>query len=64
MIDTIKRLFRKLTPVEVVSRELVEAELSKLEAQTAQEYASSMTEYHEKRIKRLRAFLKAAGETP
>jgi len=59
MIQYLKRLFRKLTPLECASRELVEAELAKLEAQTATEYAASITEYNTLRIKRLRAFIAA-----
>jgi len=60
--QAIKRVFRKLTPVEVVSSELAEAELSRLEAQSAQEYAAAMVSYQEARIKRLRNFLKTTGE--
>lgn len=54
----IRRALRRLTPAEVAAEELALAELSRLEAQTALEYASGMVEYHTTRIKRLREFLK------
>ena len=57
MIQELKRLFRRLTPAEVAAKELAEAELAVLEARTAQEYAASIINYNETRIKRLRAFL-------
>ena len=57
----IKRLFRKPTPQEMAARELADAELSKLEAQSAAEYAKSVVSYNDDRIKRLRKFL-AEGE--
>jgi len=53
----IKRMFRRLTPLEMASRELAEAELSKLEAHSAKEYAQSIEDYNAARIKRLRKYL-------
>ena len=52
-----KRALRRLTPAEMAARELAEAELSLLEAQTGAEWARSQIDYHETRIKRLRKFL-------
>lgn len=57
MKDWIKRLFRKPTPIEVAARELAEAELSKLQAQSAKEYAASVEAYNDNRIKRLKKVL-------
>ena len=57
MIQELKKIFRRLTPAEVAAKELAEAELSVLEARTAQEYAASIILYNETRIKCLRAFL-------
>lgn len=57
MITDIKRLLRRLTPLEMASRELAEAELQKLTAQTAQEYASSVVSYNTSRIGRLKSFI-------
>lgn len=57
MIKDIKRLMRRLTPLEMASRELADAELESLTAQTAVEYSSSVVAYNAARIKRLRAFI-------
>lgn len=57
MIAAIRRVFRKITPAEVAAKELADAELSMLEAQTAREYAESVMAYNDARIKRLRKFL-------
>ena len=53
----LKRIFRKLTPAEMAATELAEAELHRLEAHTAMEYASSVVSYEDARIKRLKKFL-------
>lgn len=53
-----RRLLSRLTPEEKAAEELAMAELSRLEAQSALEYARSMVEYHNARIRRLREFLK------
>lgn len=57
MFTSIKRVLRKLTPLEVASRELAEAELEFLTAQTGVEFASSLVAYNAQRIKRLKAFI-------
>ena len=57
MISTLRRAFRRITPAEVAAKELADAELELLAAQTAREYADSVIGYHEGRIKRLRKFL-------
>lgn len=57
MNTTLKNLFRKLTPLEVATKELTEAELSKLNAQTAQDYACAMVDYESSRIKRLKSYI-------
>lgn len=59
MIKDIKRLMRRLTPLEMASRELAEAELESLTAQSAAEYAASIVTYNAARIKRLRTFIAA-----
>lgn len=67
MITEMKRLFRKLTPLEIASSELVAAELEKLQADTAKEYAEALSGYSAARIKRLKAYIatatQAKGET-
>jgi hypothetical protein len=64
MIAVFKRVLRRLTPTEVAARELADAELHLLEAQSAREYAEAMVNYHRQRIARLRAFLAAQTAEP
>lgn len=53
MITMIKRLLATPSPLEMVARELVQSQRAKLEAESAMEYALSMVEYNDARIKRL-----------
>ena len=53
MITMIKRLLATPSPLEMVARELVQAQRSKLEAESACEYAVGMVHYNDARIKRL-----------
>jgi predicted Zn-dependent protease len=57
MWDQIKRVFRRLTPLEMATAELIEAELNKLEAQTAVEYSQAIVSYRTNQIKRLRSIV-------
>jgi hypothetical protein len=50
--------WRDLTPKEVITRELAQAHLDRLEAEGAVEYATSVLEYNEKRISRLNERMK------
>ena len=63
MIQQFKKLTRRLTPVEMAATELAEAELHRLEAHSAVEYATSVVSYEDARIKRLRKFLADAEKT-
>jgi len=64
MIAMIKRLLTTPTPLEMVARELVEAQRAKLEAESAREYAHAMVCYNDDRILRLRERLtELQGET-
>ena len=54
MIEMTRRLLAKPTPLEMAARELVEAQRSKLEAESALDYAYSMVDYNNQRIERLR----------
>lgn len=56
-ITLLKRAFRRLTPYEIAARELANAELERLAAQSAVEYAQSVVTYNDARIKRLRKML-------
>ena len=64
MIDAFRRAFRRITPAEVAARELAEAELSMLQAQTAREYAESVMIYNQARITRLRKYLATLERKP
>jgi hypothetical protein len=57
MIQMIKRLLTIPTPLEMVAKELVQAQRAKLEAETALDYAHSMVEYNYQRITRLKVRL-------
>jgi hypothetical protein len=57
MIETIKQLLATPTPLEMAARELVEAQRSKLEAETALDYAANMVRYNDDRIVRLKVRL-------
>lgn len=46
-------LFKQPTPLQVIATELAQAHLSKLEAETAAEYAQSVVSYNVSRIDRL-----------
>jgi hypothetical protein len=51
-------IFHRPTPVEVAARELGEAQLALLAAQSGLEYAKAMVQYHEARIARLEEYVK------
>ena len=57
-IKYVKDILRARTIHEVIAKELQEAHLRKLEAETAAEYAHAAMQYNEERIKRLEARLK------
>lgn len=52
-----RKLARKITPAEAAASELAEAEMAVLTARSGVEYAKSLVDYNEARIKRLRKFL-------
>jgi hypothetical protein len=60
MIEQIKELFRTPSAMTLAVRELEQAQRGLLEAQTSQEYAHRMSEYHSDRITRLTAYLGGA----
>jgi hypothetical protein len=53
LLDLLKEPFKKPTPLEMIAAELADAHLSKLEAETAVEYAQSIVSYNVTRIGRL-----------
>ena len=58
----LKSLYTHPSPEVMAMRELDSAKRGLLEAQSAREYAHSLTLYHEARIKRLTAYLRKATE--
>lgn len=59
----LKNPLKKPSAIEMATEELEQAEKSLLGAQAAAEYAMSMCQYHEARIKRLKAYL-GSDQTP
>ena len=53
IIDFLKDMFRPRTLSEIINKELREAYISKMEAEKALEYATSVVEYNRQRIRRL-----------
>lgn len=53
IIDFVKERMRDPTPLERIARELAEAHVEKLEAETALDWASSVVSYNKTRIARL-----------
>jgi hypothetical protein len=63
LLDLIKERFRDPTPLEVIGRELAEARLEMLQAETAVDYAESIVMYNKVRIDRLNDHIaKFSGE--
>ena len=58
LVDMFKERLREPTPLEVISRELAQAHLEKLEAETAVDYAQSIVDYNTVRIARLNMHLR------
>lgn len=63
LLQLFKDKLRDPTPLEVVSKELAEAQLEMLQAETAVDYAESIVMYNKVRIERLNDYLvKFSGE--
>ena len=52
-IKYVKDLLRAKTPLEMAEKELTEAQLAKLQAETSVEYSQAIVNYNEQRIFRL-----------
>ena len=61
-INFMRDLMRPRTLQEIIHKELREAYISKMEAEKALEYATSVVEYNRQRIRRLEERLKELGE--
>lgn len=62
MINFIRDILRPKTLEEIITKEMREAYLSKMEAEKALEYATSVVEYNRNRIRRLEERLKDLGK--
>jgi len=62
MINFIRDILRPKTLEEIINKEMREAYISKMEAEKALEYATSVVEYNRNRIRRLEERLKALDE--
>lgn len=57
MFAFLKNLFRQPTAAELAYRELAEATIAKLEAETAVDYATAIAAYNDARILRLKTYM-------
>jgi hypothetical protein len=63
MLELYKRLRRPVTLLEITREELREAQLEKLKAESAADYANSVVAYNEARIERLKARIEEFKES-
>ena len=63
MVELYKRLRRPVTLLEITREELREAQLEKLKAESAADYATSVVAYNEARIERLKARIEEFKES-
>jgi len=65
LLQLLKHIFAKPTPLELATEELAQAERAKLEAETGREYAEALVKYNAARITRLRKYIsKETREEP
>ena len=55
--NELREMYKSMTPAQAIVRELAEAEMSLLKAETAVEWAQSSVSYNKNRIKRLKAYM-------
>lgn len=60
-IQYVKDLLRAKTPMEMVEKELTEAQLAKLQAETSVEYSQAIVDYNKQRIMRLSKRIQELG---
>jgi len=63
IIQTIRQLFGPKSDLEMAVTELENAKRERLQAQSAQEYATSMVAYHGARIERLQDYIASQQES-
>ena len=57
-----RNLLRQVTPMQAMARELLQAEMELLRAETGVEYAQAVVTYNKQRVKRLKAYLAPVEE--
>lgn len=62
MYRELRNLLRQVTPSQAMARELLQAEMELLRAETGVEYAQAVVTYNKQRVKRLKAYLAPAEE--
>lgn len=62
MFAYLKNLFRQPSAPELIQRELAEARLAKLEAETAVDYSMAIVAYNDARITRLAVYTQPLGK--
>ena len=60
-IQYVKDLLRARGPMEMVEKELTEAQLAKLQAETSVEYSQAIVDYNKQRIMRLSKRIQELG---
>lgn len=60
-IQYVKDLLRAKTPLEMAQKELIEAQLAKLQAETSVEYSQAIVDYNKQRIMRLSKRIQELG---
>ena len=58
----LREMYKRVTPVQAIVRELAEAEMELLKAETGVEYAQAAVTYNKSRVKRLKAYLNVPAE--
>jgi hypothetical protein len=56
-------MYKRVTPAQAIVRELAEAEMELLKAETGVEYAQAAVTYNKQRVKRLKAYLNVPTTT-
>ena len=62
MYQEFRNLLRQVTPMQAMARELLQAEMELLRAETGVEYAQAVVTYNKQRVKRLKAYLAPVEE--
>ncbi len=61
-MNWILKLFRRVSPMELATQELYEAEIALLKAHTGREWADASVAYNTVRIERLREFIRLGSK--